>query len=92
MEKICLLVLDHSTKWRHVLPKQQFFDEFGRVDDEEIISHNMKVLDNQEFLMDVVNKLNELDPEKLSDKDNELIANIIEECENLVEKDFISIF
>lgn len=92
MEKLCLLIVDYTTKWRHVLSKQQFNDEFGKISEEEIIAHNLKVLENHEFLMDITHKLNELNPKKLSDEEEQLVVDILHECENFVEKDFISIF
>lgn len=91
MEKICLLLIDYTTKWRKVIPKLQYFEEFETLNEEQIIQHNLDVLDNHDFLMNSIKKLNELDIKNLKEEEKELIENILLECETMQEKDFLSI-
>lgn len=91
MERLYLLAKDYSSKWRHILSKQKFCEEFGKLEENEIIAHNFKVLENHHLLMDLIQKLNQLDLDKLTDDDKEFIQTAIEATDNLDEKDFIAI-
>lgn len=92
MEFLLELAHNYSNVWRHTLSKKEYMEEFGELTEEEWVVHNLKVLENHNFFMDVIKKLNTLDENVLTEETSELIANIIRECEEFKEKDFITIY
>lgn len=92
MDRLYLLVKDYSSTWRHVLPKQKFFEEFGELSEGQITEHNFKVLENHNLMLDMITKMNTMNPHKASEEDIEYVNVMIEFTDNFVEKDFIAIF
>lgn len=91
MERLYMLVKDYSTKWKHVMKKAEFDEKYGELPGAGVCAHNFTVLQNHHLLMDLIQRLNNVDLENPTDDDNAFMNEAIELTDGLDEKDFIAI-